>query len=116
MPQPPFPLRPLARVAAALTILAAFAVGDLLAGPRGSATPVQASDCLKPEVTRWAGPTEILPNPGNFYTFSLEIENPNPAGTCNDGVDILIAFTKTSDPVKRLFDDDGFGVYCSSYP
>jgi peptidoglycan hydrolase-like protein with peptidoglycan-binding domain len=108
--------RPGARVAAALTIIAAFAVGDLLAGPRGSAAPALAANCLKPEVTKWAGPTEILPNPGNFYTFVLQVDNPNPAGSCNDGLDILISFTKTANPVNRMYDDNGFGVYCTSDP
>jgi peptidoglycan hydrolase-like protein with peptidoglycan-binding domain len=105
-------LRPIARVAAALTIIAAGAVGDLLAGPAGSATPVQAADCLKPELTRFAGPTEIMPNPGNFYSFTLQVDNPNPAGTCNDGIQIEIAFTKTTNPVDRMFGD--FGVACTS--
>jgi hypothetical protein len=112
MTQPTFVLRPITRVAAALSIVAAVAVGDLLAGPDSAVTPALAADCLKPELTRFAGPTEILPTPGNFYTFAMQVDNPNPAGTCNDGIQIEIAFTKTTDPVDRVFGE--FGVACTS--
>jgi hypothetical protein len=110
--QPSLSLRPLSRVAAALAIVAAVAVGDLLAGPDSAVTPALAADCLKPELTRFAGPTEIQPSSGGFYTFQLQVDNPNPAGTCNDGIQIEIAFTKTANPVDQVFGE--FGVTCTS--
>jgi hypothetical protein len=112
MTQPSFFLRPITRVAAALSIVTGVAVADLLARPDDAVTPALAADCLKPELSRFSGPTEVMPTSGNFYTFMLQVDNPNPAGTCNDGIQIEIAFTKTADPVDRFYGE--FGVTCTS--
>ncbi len=90
--------RAVSRVLAAIGIVAASTAGGALVAPDATVTPVHAADCLKPEITFFGYGRVFLDGPA---TYTVLAKNPNPSGTCNDGLEVEVAFSKTANPIKR---------------
>ena len=93
------------RLMAALGAFALTTVGAVLVAPDSSVAPVHAADCFRPELAYLYGQSVSMPEGTGTYT--VRVENPNPAGTCNDGLEIEIAFSITANPIEKTGGDPG---------
>lgn len=104
------------RVWAVSLVAALVAVNGLLATTVAYGAPTQGDPpapkpgaCLGPEVASLTGPKQL--DPGGTGTIVAKLLNPNPTGTCDDGMQAEITFNGTADAIASI--DGGPDVVCA---
>jgi len=90
-------------------LAAVVTIGGLLAAPTAYGSPAEAADCFNPEVTSLTGPPKLSSD--GTGTIVATATNPNPVGTCDDGLAAQITFNGTADAISSI--DGGPDVVCS---
>jgi len=97
-------------------LVALVAVNSLLATPAaygapaaGDPPPPKPGTCLSLEVASLTGPKQL--DPGGTGTIVAKLLNPNPTGTCDDGMQAEITFNGTADAIASI--DGGQDVVCA---
>ena len=106
-------LRKYASVMAGRLVVASLTAAGLLVVPAVhdasvESAPLAAETCYALEVTSLTGPEMI--GPGGIGTFAVALENPNPAGTCDDAMRVYVSLNGTADAISPI--DGGHDIVC----
>lgn len=109
--------RTVIRLVLCVGALALGVVGGVLAALILNGSSVRAQTCFAVEVTSLTGPLEL--GPGGTGAYVVTVDNPNPAGTCDEALEVVLTVNGTANAITRVDvtrGDGGPEMVCSPVP